>query len=340
MYALGRVGKALRARGVRVRNLDLPKNYDLRAIRRLAGQMRRGRYDVVHVHLYRASLYGRVAARLARVPVVVTTEHSLGRDEIEAAKLTRLVRGLYLATERLSDMTIAVSPRVQRLLIELGVPAERTVVIPNGLDFERFAFDPSVRRRTRDALGIPQDALVLGTVGRLVPIKRQRALIEGAAPLLSDGAWLVVAGDGPLRSDLEVLARDRGVSERMIFCGDQQDVSTLLAAMDVFASPGAEETFGLAPLEAVANGLSVLVTHCPALDGIGTPPVTWVDAHPPALTAALREVSADPRRHGVPAELRSQYDIRATSAAVDDLYERLHAGAAQGCRRRATSVYT
>jgi len=105
LYNAGMVAEQLRADGIPVTDLGMRSNKQLGAVVRLAGLVRRGRFDVVHVHLYRAALYGRLAARLAGVRCVVATEHLLLDDQLEGLPATRGVRGLYLAAERLGQVT-------------------------------------------------------------------------------------------------------------------------------------------------------------------------------------------------------------------------------------------
>ncbi|MQS37756.1 glycosyltransferase, partial [Streptomyces katsurahamanus] len=172
----GSVADGLRADGVRVHHLRMGGNRDLGALPRLTRLIRRGRYDLVHTHLYRACVYGRIAARLAGVRATVATEHSLGEAEIEGRPLTRPTRALYLGTERLGSATVAVSHTVAGRLRAWGVPQERIHVVPNGIDAARFRFDPERRAAVRARLGIAPDAFVVGGVGRLVAGKRFDAL--------------------------------------------------------------------------------------------------------------------------------------------------------------------
>ncbi|WP_461030876.1 glycosyltransferase, partial [Streptomyces sparsus] len=177
----GPVADGIRADGRSVTHLGMAGNRDLGALPRLVGLIRRGRYDLVHTHLYRACVYGRAAARLAGVRSVVATEHSLGDAQIEGRPLTRSAQALYLASERLGSATVAVSATVARRLRDWGVPGPRIELIPNGIDADRFGFDPEARRRARHRLGIPPDAFVVGGVGRLVPGKRFDRLVHAMA---------------------------------------------------------------------------------------------------------------------------------------------------------------
>src|SRR5580698_7572523 len=178
LYNPGPVADKLREHGVSVRDLGMRRNTELRALVRLYQIIRDGHYDVVHAHLYRAQIYARPAARLARVPVIVTTEHSIGETHIERRKMSAGVRALYLASELTSDATIAVADVVRDRLVRWGVPDRKITVIPNGLDFTGLTFDPAVRDRVRAELGIPAGAYVMGTLGRLDPNKRIDLAIE------------------------------------------------------------------------------------------------------------------------------------------------------------------
>jgi glycosyltransferase involved in cell wall biosynthesis len=330
LYNFGSVGRRMVTRGVRVYDLGMRSNRQVTGVFRLARLMRKGAYDVVHLHLYRACIYGRIAARLAGVPVVVTTEHSLGEELIEGRRKTLPVRLLYLATEPLSDATIAVSPKVRKLLVAWGVSEAKIRIIPNGLDYERFAFDPRVRKLIREGFGIPEGDFVLGSVGRLYASKRQDRLLLAAAPLLKEGAWLLLVGEGPEKPRLVGLARESGVDGHVIFAGERDDVPCLLSGMDLFVSPSEEETFGLAVLEAVASGLRVVADDCPALDGTNVVGVRRVTADVLDLRRALLEerfLKPVPRRAQ---RLPERYDIRTVAAVVDDLYESLLRGRLQG----------
>ncbi|MGK5631788.1 glycosyltransferase [Streptomyces sp. URMC 123] len=348
----GSVARGLRSDGVRVVDLGMRSNRDLSALPRLTRLIRDGRYDVVHTHLYRACVHGRIAARLAGVPTVVATEHSLGDHRIEGRPLTRATRALYLATERLGSATVAVSATVAERLRAWGVPADRVHTVPNGIEAARFRFDPAARAATRARLGLPPDAFVVGGVGRLVPGKRFDEAVRAVAAL--PDTRLLLVGDGPERAALRRLAGALGAGDRVHLVGECEaladpggvpgkcealadpggvpgeraalagpgsaaattaaapDVPSLLSAMDLFVSPSADEAFGLAVVEALAAGLPVLHAACPAVDE--------------------RPAEDAPGAHRIPPAVRA-YDIAHCAERVAHLYEHL-AGHPHG--RRAT----
>jgi glycosyltransferase involved in cell wall biosynthesis len=288
----GPVADGLIADGVRVTHLGMAGNRDLGALPRLVRHIRSGGYDLVHTHLYRACVYGRLAARLAGVRAIVATEHSLGDSQMEGRRLTRGVRGLYLASERLGRSTVAVSPTVADRLRRWGVPAPRIEVVPNGIDLDRFRFDPARRLHTRRLLGLPETAYVIGGVGRLAPGKRFDILIRALAEL-PDIFRLLLVGGGPEEHLLRRTAHQAGVADRVLFTGERPyipdgspgpDLPSLTSAMDLLASPCPEEAFGLAAVEALAAGLPVLYASCPAIEDL-----------PPETTGAARQVACDAR---------------------------------------------
>ncbi|MFI6287044.1 glycosyltransferase [Streptomyces sp. NPDC051018] len=388
----GAVAEGLRADGVRVFDLGMRGNRDLTALPRLTRLIRRGRYDLVHTHLYRACVYGRLAARLAGVRATVATEHSLGDAEIEGRPLTRGTRALYLATERLGTATVAVSDTVAGRLRDWGVPAGRIHIVPNGIDAARFRFDADERLAVRARLGIAPDAFVVGGVGRLVPGKRFDVLVRAVAAL--PGTVLVIAGDGPERASLERLAAQLGITERVRFPGEcdmspaapgpsyesprgpvsparppgasgaparfaaprrpgapggagrpdvpgadgsagagsgAPGVPSLLCALDVFVSASREEAFGLAVVEALAAGLPVLHSTCPAIDDLPphqSPGARRFGGTAGELTAVLRTWSGAGARRLPPAPVARHYDIEHSGRRLMDLYTRVLAAPA------------
>ncbi|MFF6890070.1 glycosyltransferase [Streptomyces microflavus] len=325
----GPVADGLRADGVRVVHLGMRGNRDLSAVGRLTRLIRDGRYDLVHTHLYRACVYGRIAARLAGVRAAVATEHSLGRAEIEGRPLTRGIRALYLSTERLGAATVAVSSTVAGRLRDWGVPADRIRLVPNGIDADLYRFAPDRRLAVRAALGIPDDAFVVGGVGRLVPGKRFDVAVRAVAAL--PGARLLLAGDGPEAGALRALAARLGAADRIRLLGEcgsggsgpVPGVPALLSAVDTFVSTSREESFGLAAVEALAAGLPVLHDACPAIDDLSAdhaPGATRIAGSPDELTAVLRQrIQARPDRRPPPRAV-GHYDIRRSSERLMDVY--------------------
>ncbi|MFE1796573.1 glycosyltransferase [Streptomyces sp. NPDC059517] len=332
----GAVAEGLVADGVRVTHLGIQGNRDLAALPRLARLIRRGRYDLVHTHLYRACVYGRTAARIAGVRAVVATEHSLGDSQMEGRRLTPGVRALYLASERLGRSTVAVSPTVAERLRRWGVPGPRIEVVPNGIDVDRFRFDAARRESTRRRLGLPQGAYVVGGVGRLTAGKRFEVLVRALAEL-PDDVWLLLVGGGPEENVLRRAAQHMGVADRVLFTGERPngpasqgaaggpdlDLPSLTGAMDLLASPSAEEAFGLAVVEALAAGLPVLYVSCPAVDDLprdAAPFARRVQGGADSFVRAVRQARAQgPGPRSAP-EAAHHYSIARSADRLMDIY--------------------
>ncbi|MGX9889132.1 glycosyltransferase [Streptomyces sp. NPDC002276] len=327
----GAVAAGLTADGVRVHHLGMTGNRDLPALPRLVKIIRTGGYDLVHTHLYRACVYGRLAARIAGVKAVVATEHSLGDSQMEGRSLNAGVRALYLASERLGRSTVAVSPTVAERLRRWGVPGPRIEVVPNGIDLPRFRFDPVQRLRTRQRLGLPKDAYVVGGIGRLAAGKRFDVLIRTLTQLPSD-YWLLLVGGGPEENLLRRTAHDCGVADRVLFTGERPyvpdgtpgpDLPSLTAAMDLLASPSPEEAFGLAVVEGLAAGLPVLYASCPAVEDL--PPQAAEAAHrvqggPEVFARALAAARARGPRPRTAPDAAHHYCITRSAAQLMDVY--------------------
>ena len=298
LYNPGPVADMIRADGRRVRSLGMTSNTQISALNALRGLIADGGYDVVHAHLYRSQIYGRPAAWLAGVPVILSTEHSIGETHLERREMTASVRALYLATEAMSDMTVAVSPAVRERLVKWGVRPRKVAVIPNGVDLTRVEFDATARQKVRAEFGLAPSDYVIGVLGRLDATKQFDMVIEAAAPLLGDARRLLIVGKGDERAHLEQVARRFGVADRVIFAGERHDVAAMLSAMDLFVAASKQETFGLSVLEALANGAPVLYTTCPALDGLDVSRATQVPSSAGGLRDAMLAELAAGRRRG------------------------------------------
>ncbi|KUM99670.1 glycosyl transferase [Streptomyces yokosukanensis] len=339
----GQVADGLTADGVRVTHLGMGGNRDVGAVFRLARHIRAGRYDVVHTHLYRACVYGRIAARLAGVRAVLATEHSLGARQLEGRTLTAGIRALYLATERLGRATVAVSPTVAGLLRGWGVPDRRIHVVPNGIDAHRFRFDEIRRKEARAFYGLREDNYVMGCVGRLVPTKRFEVAVRALA-LLPPDVRLLLIGAGPDEERLRRLAEELGIADRMLMTGelacppdpllpdprqDAPDLPSVLSALDALAAPALEETFGLAALEALAAGLPVLYTSAPAVTDLPRQAAPRARRVTGGAEAYARELlllhAAGPGDRAAPDAVR-HYSIEHTARHLMDVYTAVLSG--------------
>lgn len=223
---------------------------------------RRQRFDVAHLHgtSYHGLTYAIVALRLAGVRRLFLTEH-LPPEEPQSARTRRLRR----ATTRLLAGLVCVSDfnRDARLRY-LGDPGCAVHVVNNGIDVDRFdeAADPAVLDRVRDEHDIAHDALIVATAIRLEPGKGVDDLIRGFAEVAPKHptAVLLVAGDGSLRAELEMLAAELGVADRCRFVGFRSDPQPYIRLADAFVLPVPYGSASIGLLEAMAMGRACIIT--------------------------------------------------------------------------------
>ncbi len=236
---------------------------DLKAVIKLYRFMKRGRYTIVHTNSSKAGLLGRIAARLAGVPVIVHTVHGWSFHDY----MTPLARGVYILLERLcATFTTALIVVAQRDIekgLKAGIGRPRQYhLIRSAISLDDF--DPSrfYRRQVRQELGLPPEAPVLGCIGRFSAQKNPLDWVRVAGKigrLLPECAFLLV-GDGPLRPQVEALLVEEGIASRTVLTGLRRDVPRLLAACDVFLLTSLWEGLPRVIPQAMAMGLPVVAT--------------------------------------------------------------------------------
>jgi glycosyltransferase involved in cell wall biosynthesis len=232
---------------------------DLRALWALTAAMRRERPQIVHTHTAKAGALGRVAARLAGVPVVVHTFHGHVLSEYFSPAFSRLVQVAERGLARITERVITLSPALRdELAGRFDVaPHDQIEVVPLGRDLT--AFRAAKPGRLRAELGLDARAFVVGGVGRQVPIKDFPLLVRAFAALPVD-SHLALVGDGTERAAIEETARQAGVTDRVHFLGWRRDLPELLADFDVLALTSRNEGTPLAIVEAFGAGKPVVAS--------------------------------------------------------------------------------
>lgn len=323
-----RYARTLRDLGVPVLALDLPTRWDPRAFGRALTRLRRWRPDVLHTHLKHADLVGAVASRLTGVPQVSTLhvieDGSTARTPMRRAK-RRLAAAARMSTARLT-ITVGEAQRRWYLGAFSSADPARVVTVPNGVADPRIGRDPvAVRARTRAGLGCGDGEVLVAQVAVARPGKGHATLLDAMRRLGDVPVRLVVAGDGPLRTELAANARDLG--DRVRFLGHRDDVPDLLAAADIVAHPSEFEALPTALIEAQAAARPVVATEVGGIPEVVTPGtgVFVPVGDPAALAAALRRLAADPWRRatlGAAARRRfeTHFDAGVWARRLTDLY--------------------
>lgn len=305
-----RIAAALAQARVSVHVLDLATRWDPRAFLRCWRLLAALRPDVTHTHLKHADLVGGVVSRLLAIPVVST----LHLIEDAPRGLDRVKRGLAAAARtRVAARTITVSDAQRRwYLATFDVDPSRVITIHNGA--RRVSAVPSEERvRLRARLGLPERGAVAAMVAIMRPGKGHDDLLAALQLVPRDvDLRVVLAGDGPLRGELERRARAAGlVPSRVVFAGFVDDVAGLLAASDVVVQPSHFDALPTALIQALAAGLPVVATDVGGIPEIITPEVGVLV--PPgdvqALAGALVDVAADSGlRQSLGAAARQRFD--------------------------------
>ncbi len=269
------------------------RDVDPRLVWRLARYFRRERPDIVHTHLIHADLLAIPAARLARVPAVVSTKH--GANPFRRGVVGRLDG----AVSHLARRVIVISDYLRTFYRDVeGIPEERITRIHYGLEPSPL---PGDGISVRAELGVPPDALVVGVVARLQEGKGHADLLAAFPKVRAQipQARLLLVGEGPLRPPLEAQAARLGLEGAVTFTGFRADVDRLLTALDLFVLPSLSEGFGLAILEAMRAARPVVATAVAAIPEIVVPDETGLLVPPAdadALAAAMITLLRAPGR--------------------------------------------
>ncbi len=309
---------------------------NVRALFDLYRLIRIVRPAIVHLHLAKARGLGGIAAKLAGVPVVIETMHGhLLRGYFGPVK-ARLVLAIERAIGRwMVDAVVALSDEQRQDLLSWRIAQpEKIHVVPLGLELQRFLVVPPEPGSFRRELGIGEDVFLLGTVGRLVPIKGHGILlraVKSVAPFMRQRLMVVLVGDGPLRNQLEADARSLQIRHLVRFLGWRDDLARVYADLDVFVQPSLSEGTPVSLIEAMAAARPVIAARVGGVpdvvedgrSGLLVPPI---DSE--ALAGAILRLWREPElaRHiaaGARRAVHPRFDVDRLVAQLGDLYVRL-----------------
>jgi glycosyltransferase involved in cell wall biosynthesis len=264
--------------------------------------MRRFRPHVVHTHTAKAGTLGRLAARLAGVPVVVHTYHGHVFHGYFSPRKSRIFLAIERMLARWTDRLLTVSDEVRAELLALGIGSpERLTVVPLGLDLHRFVECGARRGELRRELGVEGSVPLVGIVARLAPVKAHEVFLQ-AARSVSDrvpGVQFLVVGDGERRGALEAMARGLGLRDRVRFLGWRADLDRVYADLDLAVLCSRNEGSPVSLIEAMASGRAVVATRVGGVPDVVDDGVTGhlvAPGDPRGLADAMVGLLADPER--------------------------------------------
>jgi len=258
---------------IKVIDLNAYGTIDIGAILRLYKFLRKNNIDVLHTHLFRMHIIGRLVGRLANVQYIVTTHHNMLESN---HKVTRLLERV---TRRLSDITTAVSRAAEEsyfpssaLFSKKGLLAGRKhFTIYNAIDIDEIdgAKEISVPWQKRAELGLGEEFIFV-CVARLHPCKGHEYLLDAVNKLRQTHPFmrLILVGEGPIHAKLVQEVQIRGIDKYVLFCGVRNDIYEILHASNALVLPSVYEGFGIAIAEAMAVGLPVIATNLDTISEI------------------------------------------------------------------------
>ena len=311
------------ALGIPVTFLPKKSRKDLSIIFRLAAFWKKNRFDIVHTHLFTADLWGRMAGLLSQIPIV-STSHTTSDPNIG-----RLGRWLDRVLDRKNSAVICVSEAVRRYRIrEAGFNPQKLHLIQNGIDLVRFQ-NPDSKEKVEARLGLPPGRRWAVIVGRLVPLKGHRFLLEALSLLAKDfpDLGLLIAGDGEEEASLRALSEEKGLSDRVVFLGLRRDIPDILGLSEVLVLPSSREGLPIVLLEAMAAGRPVVVTPVGGIPEVVLEGKTglFVTQEPTSIAMALKRILDHPEGAHVMGQnarqlIEERYDIRMVARRYEFLY--------------------
>jgi glycosyltransferase involved in cell wall biosynthesis len=238
---------------------------DLIALFRIRRFLAKEKFNVVHTHTSKAGFLGRFAAKRAGTPHVIHTPHGHIFYGYFGRLKTKMFIWLEKFASRMTDKIVALTESEKSDYIAHKIVDEKKcAVIHSGIEMDRYReLALEDKNKLKEEIGIPEDALVAGTVGRLVPVKGPEFMIKASRHIISKSpqTYFVFAGDGPLKENLQALARETGTDTNVIFLGWRDDVPRILSVFDIFLLPSLNEGMGRVLAEAMALGKPIVASN-------------------------------------------------------------------------------
>jgi glycosyltransferase involved in cell wall biosynthesis len=307
---------------------------DLRGIYLLWRFIKRLKPEIVHTHTSKAGFSGRLAARMAGVPVIVHTFHGHVFEGYFGPALTKLFILLERFLAKNCDALITISKTLKKQLVEKGIaPAEKIEVIELGLELEEFLAVRGRSHTLRRELGLGDETPLVGIIGRLVPVKDHRTFLSAAALVaetISDARFAII-GDGGMLHSLQDQVQKSGLNERVYFTGWKSSLADVYADLDLVVISSRNEGTPVSLIEGAASCKPLVATSVGGIpdmitdgwDGILVPP-----ADSSALAQAILRVLGNPdlsRQMGSRARerVRNRYAADRLLTDIEQLYSRL-----------------
>ncbi len=238
--------------------------FDLLALCRLYFLFKREKFDIVHTHTAKAGCLGRLAAKLAGIRVIVHTSHGHNFYGYFGPSLSKLIVFVERWLSSFTDKIITLTNLEKKDLLRFNVAAEEKIVVAHtAVDRQKIRrIDRKKISRLKEELGIKEENIVIGMVGRLEQIKGVEYFVEAAILVAEkfDNVQFVLVGAGSLKDELRKRVKEKRCDDRFIFCGWRDDVTDIMCLMDIMVLASLNEAVGLVLIEAQSLGVPVIVS--------------------------------------------------------------------------------
>lgn len=318
-----------------VRNIHVL--HDSIALFKISRFLVKEKFDIVHTHTSKAGLLGRFAAKLARIPRIVHTPHGHVFFGYFGFLKTKIFIILEKFAARAADKIVTLTSREKSDYVSYRIAEEEKFVnIHSGIELKKYQkLSQDEQTKLKKEIGLPENSFVVGTVGRLVPVKNPELLIKASQPLLTQypDTYFVFAGDGPLKKDLHTATKEIGGEKNIVFLGWRDDTHRILSIFDVFCLPSLNEGMGRVLAEAMALGIPIVASDAGGIpdlvihqkNGFLVPPQDQEE-----LTKSIRILIADEKKRTQMGEAGKKMALKFSCETmvknIDDLYEELMTG--------------
>jgi len=330
--------KRLTEVGIKINPVDMTNRYNLKTISQLKKIIKKRDVQIVHSQGGRADFFARIAAKITRVPITVSSIAML----VEGYDVSLLKKGLYVLMDRWPekyvDKFIVLSEPLRKALIEKHkIPSEKIVKIYNGIEIEEYNPDLKELRNkmleVREELGLKNDVPTIGAIGRLVWQKGFEYLIRAAPEVLKEcpAARFLIVGEGPLKDKLKMISERLKIADRIFFTGFRSDVKEILTSIDVLAMPSLLEGLPMVLLEGMAMAKPIVATR---IDGItevlenGKTGLLVPAKNPQGLAAAITGILNDKAKANLFGQnarkaVKEKFSVKKMVEQTEGTYEKL-----------------
>jgi glycosyltransferase involved in cell wall biosynthesis len=293
--------------------------------------------QIVHTHTSKAGLLGRLAAWMARVPIIIHTPHGHVFYGHFGRSLSRIFLQMEKLLGKITHHQIALTPEEGKDYLNLGVAKSKNIsVIHSGIELRRFRKGAKQHTEKRKGLGIPPDSLLIGYVGWLIPIKGVTYLVNAMAEVVQrdPNSLLVLVGKGDENGEEEIKLKKQvenlGLADNVRFLGWRPDVDEIMGCFDIFVLPSLNEGMGRVLVEAMAAGLPLVASRVGGIpdlvkdgkNGLLVPPAN-ASALAKAISVLLKDKAQRKRMGATGKKMCRPYSTEAMVEQIDDLYREL-----------------